>query len=810
MTTPTCLRPFFEPGAVALLGASPQSGSLGHGIWRNLHLGPLGPRLVCINPRHERVGDMPCYARLQDVPGPVHLALVAAPLAQAATLLQECAQHKVRAAVLYGMADAQQTQALAHALAAPPGGGAGLRIWGPRALGYALPHRGLNVMPIHKAVPQGGLGFVSQSNSVCAAVLDWQHNNEFGFSAVFCTGQSIDVDLPELIDYLATDVHTESILLYLEGVRDARRFLSAVRSAASVKPVIVVKAGRELSAAQLARRHVGTAAADDAVFDAALRRCGALRVPSLGDMFSAARALGNARKPRGNRLAILCNGGGPGVMAADAAAQHQVALATLGGATQERLDAQLHGTWSRDNPVDVLFDTDVPRYTGALQAVLDDPDVDGVLSILTPNTFVDPLALAEATIETTQHSTKPVLSCWMGEVEVRPARARFARARMATFRSPQSAVIGFGFLVNWVRSQAQLQETPASVASYLAPDLARARALVEQALAEGRSVLEPQGVHDLLAAFHLHNAAQECSHPAAPCVQASITRDPVFGPVLRVHDPAQPDACAHALPPLNARLLAQMTLQRPLCQLLTPSTQRPEAATQSLQHVLLRLSEMASELPWLQALHIGCLDIGPEGARACRVRVELRQTGPCTPQYRHMAICPYPLQCVTQAALRDGSTVTLRPIRPEDANALQGFVRSLSKRSKYYRFFNAIQELPQKMLVRYTQIDYAREMTLVALTETDGAPVMVGEANYATLADGQTCEFAVVVADTMAGKGLGAALMRALMDAARAYGLRHIEGEVLANNEPMLALMESLGFTTQYTDEDTVLVSRPL
>ncbi len=810
MTTPTCLRPFFEPGGVALIGASPKPDSLGHGIWRNLRLGPMGPRLVCINPRHERVGDMPCYASLHDVPGPVHLALVAAPLAQAVPLLQECAAHKVRAAVLYGVADAVQSQTLAQLRATHTDAGAGLRVWGPRALGYALPHRGLNVMPIHKNVPRGSLGFISQSNAVCAGVLDWQHNDEFGFSAVFCPGQGSDVDLPELIDYLATDVHTESILLYLEGVRDARRFLSAVRAAASVKPVIVVKAGRHTHTHPLVQRHLELRVGDDAVFDAALRRCGALRVSSIGDMFSAARALGNVRKPRGNRLGIISNGGGPLVMAVDAAASHGVALATVDANTQERLQHALGATWSEGNPVDVMFDTGTARYTAALRALLEDRAVDGVLSIVTPNTFVDPLALAQATIDAAQGCDKPVLGCWMGETEVRPARARLARERMASFRTPENAVVGFHFLVDWVRSQAQLQETPAAlVSSYLAPDLERARALVQQALAQGRTRLDEDEARALLAAFHIGSPA-----PALPahhrCATVAVQHDAAFGPVLVVQENTPHAPIAYALPPLNARLAAQFTQHPALAALTAPDEGGEDAFAQTLQQVLLRLSEMASELPALHSLRIGCLVIEPQGALAGGVEVGLARAPERTPQYRHMAICPYPLQCVAHTQLRDGSAVTLRPIRPEDASALQDFVRSLSRRSKYYRFFNAIQELPQRMLVRYTQIDYAREMTLVALTEVDGQAVMVGEANYATLADGQTCEFAVVVADSMAGKGLGAALMRALMDAARAYGLHYIEGEVLANNEPMRALMESLGFSTQYTDEETVVVSRAL
>lgn len=802
MSTPTCLRPFFEPGAVALIGASPTPGTLGHGIWHNLQGTALAQRLHCINPRHTHIGEQACVPDLDAVSGPVQLALIATPLEQAGPILQACAARQVPAAVLYG-APASAGLDWGRLSLGP------LRLWGPRTLGYALPHRNINLTPVRKAVPPGKLGFISQSNAVCAAVLDWQHNDEFGFSAVLCPGQGRDVDLPELIHYLASDPHTESILMYLEGVRDARPFLSAVRAAASVKPVIVVKAGQHPGTQALVQRHLDVRMGDDAVFDAALRRCGALRVPSIGDMFSAARALGNVRKPRGNRLGVLSNGGGPLVLAADAAMRNHVALATVSPSTTERLQQSSAQAWADGNPVDLLFDADTPRYTSALRALLDDPGVDGVLSILTPNTFVDPLALAQATIDAAQHSDKPVLGCWMGETDVRPARARFARERMASFRTPESAVLGFGFLVDWVRSQSQLQETPSALAAYRTPDLAQAQTLIQTALAQGMTRLDAPTTQALLAIFEIHCAAQTTPEPA-PCVHLALQCDPAFGPVLVLRACSPHAPTAYALPPLNTRLAAAFLRQSQWDALAAPTATLGQALAEALQQVVLRLSEMASELPWLRALRIGRLVLGAQGAWATAVEIEVASAAPCTPQYRHMAICPYPLQCETQVRLRDASLATLRPIRPEDANALQGFVRALSTRSKYYRFFNAIQELPPKTLRRYTQIDYAREMTLAALIEVDGQAQMVGEANYATLADGQTCEFAVVIADSMAGKGLGAALMHALMDAARAYGLSRIEGEVLANNEPMLALMENLGFRVLYTDEETVQVSRAL
>lgn len=773
-------------------GASPDPSSLGHALWMHLRQSPWAERVVCINPKYTHIEGLPCLPNLESVTGYVTLALVAAPLAQLPTIRQACLQHRIHAAVLYG------AQSSEGAACAPAHDGGPWRVWGPRALGYALPHRHFNALALHKAVPKGHLGFVSHSNAIAASVLDWQHNDEFGFSAIFCPGQASDIDVPDLVDYLATDIHTETILLYLESVRDARRFLSAVRAAASVKPVIVVKAARQGYPASLGARHPDLVLGDDAVFDAALRRCGALRVGSVGEMFSAARALGNARKPRGGRLAIVSNGGGPLLMATDALADQPISLAPVGAHTLARLQADVPLTAHAGNPVDVLFDADTDRYAGAVQALLDDPAVDGVLTILTPNTFVDPMAVAQRTIEVTRSSAKPVLSCWMGEIDVRPARARFAAERMASFRTPEAAVAGFAFLVNWVRNQAQLQETPAAVNAYTPPDLASARNLIAAALPDAPAPLDDQTLQALLAAFHIR--VRLGGGNEAPTVAWAVTlhRDPVFGTVMALHPPI--GAPHYALPPLNRRLTAQ------LCAALggVPGTSELEA----LQELVLRVSEMAAELPWLQTLRLEWATLAEGTVHRAMARVA--PAAAPTMQYRHMAICPYPQQGRQDIVLRNGTPVCIRPIWPEDATALQDFVRGLSARSKYYRFFNAMNELPPKTLVRYTQIDYAREMTLVALVDDPGQTRMVGEANYSRLPDGETCEFALVVADGMAGQGLGAALMRALMDTARAYGLRFIEGEVLANNQSMRALMESLGFDTQYTDEETVRVARSL
>lgn len=871
----TPLQPFLAPVGAVLFGASPEAGSLGHGLLQNLRGGTLGERLHIVSEKHADIDGLPCHASLSQIQAPLTLALVATPAQSVPEIVAACALRGIRAAVVFsaGLRPATPAGAELRAIA----GRHRLRLFGPQALGYILPHAGLNVTPMTLSVPPGNLALVSQSATVCASILDWSHNDEFGFSAIFAPGESDDLELPEILDYLAGDPRTESILLYLEGLRDARGFLSAVRAAASIKPVIAVKAGKGATSARVAAAHGGVRVDRDDAFDAALSRAGVLRVGALGDMFSAARALTTPRKPGSNRLAIVSNGGGPAVMALDQAEQLAIAPAQLTPPSEERLRRLVPGSWSVGNPVDVMFDTDPKRFVDAMNICLDDPGVDAVLAILTPNAYVEPLAVAQATIVAAEKTDKPVFTCWLGEVHARTSRAAFARARFPTFRTPENAVSAFAFMVNWVRNQALLLEMPPALSSYVAPDVDAARAIIGKALAEQRQALTLPEAKAVLATFHIPvsqtvlarspteavQVAERLGYPLAmktvlpagapkttPGVRlqlrsapevalafrefaasgnapdgvliepqvakpegrwlaVGIRQDRLFGPLISLSEsgiaPVIYDARALALPPLNRRLIDAMLDTPYVARLLGALPGKPAVATAPLRDILLRTSELASELPWVRSLEITSLIADSAGAVAVAVSIAVQPLPVERERYGHMAICPYPAQLESQVMLKDGSRCTLRPIRPEDTAALQAFVRQLSAQSKRLRFFGALSELPVHHLARYAQIDYGRDMVIVAASESDGRAVILGEARYSILLDGKSGEFAVAIADNMSGKGLGTCLMKRLIDAARGQGLRILRGEVLASNEATLRLLEALGFMVNLTDDKNVV-----
>jgi acetyltransferase len=722
-------------------------------------------------------------------------------------------------------------------------------------------------------------------------MLDWAESNGVGFSSVISTGASADLDFGELLDYLAYDPQTKGILLYIEGIRDARRFMSALRAVSRLKPIVMIKVGRHEAGSKAAQSHTGALAGSDAVFDALVRRAGVVRVRTITQLFACARALSTHIKPTGNRLAIVTNGGGPGVMATDLAMDVGVRLAELSAPTMDKLNQALPPTWSHGNPIDVIGDAGATRYQAALEACLADPGVDGVLAMLTPQAMTKPAEAAQAVIDVAKQSNKPVLGCWMGESQVAEGRKLFKQAGIPYFTTPEPAVEVFSFLSAFYENQRQLMQTPASLSQQAEPDVEGARMIIENALAQGRHTLTEVESKSLLASFHIPVAqtliardateamlmaqqmgfpvvmkinSHQISHksdvggvrlglsngqavrnaymgmmaevhkhvpdakldgvviepmvkrPNAREVLIGVSTDPVLGPVIMfgaggVDVEAVQDR-AVALPPLNHLLVEDLIQRTRVSKLLGEFRNRPAVNTQALEGILLRVSEMVCALPWLDELDINPLLIDEHGALAADARVIIKPRAPSADRYSHMAIHPYPAYLLSHWQLPNGADVVIRPIRPEDAEMTQTFVRGLSSETKYFRYMDAVQELSPAMLVRLTQIDYDREMALLMVTEQDGKEIELGVARYAVNPDGISCEFALVVDDHWQHQGIGHKLMDVLMDLARTKGLRTMEGEVLKSNIRMLKLCTGLGFKTETHPEDDAvkIISRDL
>jgi acetyltransferase len=877
------LQHLFAPGSVAVIGASDRPGSVGATVYRNVLAGGFDGRIFAVNARHATVAKRPAYARIGELPEPPELAVICTPAATVPGLIGELGRAGTRAAVV-----------LSAGLGAPGADGSTLRqqmldaarpwllrVLGPNCLGLLVPGIGLNASFAPTSALPGRLAFVSQSGALVTAVLDWASPRNIGFSSFVSVGDGSDVDVGDLLDYLAADPHTDAILLYMEGVRQARKFMSAARSAARSKPTLVVKAGRVAQAAQAAFSHTGAMAGADLVYDAALRRAGMLRVFSTDQLFDAVAVLARVRQPQGARLAIVTNGGGPGVMATDALVAGGGELAALSGTTVERLARQLPATWSNGNPVDIIGDASATRYAAALEVLLDASETDAVLLLHAPTAIVASEAVAAGLLPLLRVAGKPVLTCWLGGRSVAAARRLCLEAGVPVFDTPEGAVQGFLQLLQYRRNQLALMEVPAPLEE-AAVDRERARAAVDALLARGtlqageadsKEILSAYGIPvavtavvtdaegalaaasrigypivlkllspDVVHKSDVGGVVLDIDHPAALraaladmgkrvaaarpgariagyTVQqmirrpraveliAGLTTDPVFGPVILfgqggVAVEVTADQ-AIGLPPLNRLLARELVSRTRVARLLAGYRDRLPAHMDALCDVLVRIGQMAADLPELAELDINPLLADSAGVIALDARMRFAPAS-CGQALDRLAILPYPSRLERQVDWA-GETLTIRPVRPEDGRAYGAFFAALTPEDVHFRMFTPLRVLSSAQLARFTQIDYAREMAFVAIRGAAATAELLGVARVVADPDNVRGEFAVTVRSDLKGRGLGALLLRCLLDYCRASGLTEVWGTALPDNVRMLALARTAGFEARRDDDLVVL-----
>ncbi len=882
---PHFLDSLFAPKAIAVFGASERPNSVGMRIFGNLLNGGYGERVYAINPKRESIQGRPAYKRLEDIEVDIDLAIVATPAPTVNDVVKQCGEYGIKVVVILtaGFREMSEEGKLMEKELKETAATYGLRIVGPNCLGYMRPPEGIDATFLDTPALPGKLALVSQSGALCTAILDWAGPHKIGFSAVVSMGNAADVDFGDLLDYLALDPKTSAILLYIEGITHSRRFISGLRVASRMKPVVVLKVGRHEAGSKAAATHTGALVGSDGVFAAALERAGVVRAYSVAQLFAAAELLASGARVKGNRLAIVTNGGGPGALATDRSVEVGVKMADLDSKTIEKFNEMLPPHWSHGNPVDILGDAPPERFGEAVGLCLADKNCDGVLALLTPQAMTEPTKAAESIAEVKKkYRNKPVLACWMGETSVNEARDRMAELGIPHFATPEKAVEAFSYLAKHHRNQELLLQTPEPISDLRKPDVEGAHLIIEGVLAEGRNTLSDAESKAILAAFHIPSgqthqvatanealiAAQSVGFPVAlkinspdishksdaggvelnvisaqdvrsayneliarvqenrpearikgvtvePMINApyarelmvGMVRDPVFGPAIsfggggtavEIHKDS-----SIALPPLNDILARRMISRTRVAKLLAPFRNMPEVDIDALMHVLLRVSEMVCELPQLVELDINPLLAFEEGVIAVDARMVVKRPRGLSEPYSHMAIHPYPAHLIQEVQLADGTDIIIRPIRPEDAELEQEFVRRLSAQSRYLRFMQTIKELTPEMLMRFTQNDYDREMALLAVVDRNGEEGdEVGVTRYSIAPDGQSCEFALVVSDEWRHRGIGTLLMDALMEAARARGLKYMEGDVLSENTHMLSLCEELGFSISPVKDD--------
>ncbi|MCE7026926.1 bifunctional acetate--CoA ligase family protein/GNAT family N-acetyltransferase [Jiella avicenniae] len=879
----------FRPRSIALVGASNAPHSVGSVVAGNLLSGGFDGPVMLVNPHERTIAGRPVCNRLDALPERPDLAVVATPARTVPGIVGELAAMGCRAAVVIsaGLGEIGESGKSLRQEMLDRARPHLMRIVGPNCIGLISTASGINASFSHLMPAKGEIALVSQSGAIATAILDWAAARNIGFSHVVSLGDMSDADFGDMLDFLSNDRETRAILLYVENVTFAKKFMSAARVASRAKPVLVIKSGRSAQGARAAQSHTGAMAGSDFVYDAAFRRAGILRVAALEDLFEAAATLSTGIRIGGEKLAILTNGGGAGVLAVDWLEALGGHLAELTAPTRERLDAVLPPTWSHGNPVDIIGDATPERYRTALEILIADRAADAVLVINCPTAVADNMAAAQAVIEVAKARPRfPVLANWLGGVTAGPVRAELAQHRIPSFESPEDAVRAFTHLVEYRRNQAQLMETPTAGVMIPAEDVEAANRIIDAAAGEGRTTLSEWEAKEILRLFGvptvptffvrspeeaarkfaaiggpgvLKIVSPEITHksdvggvrldiessgamldaanemiaavgrarPGAgiagftvqPMVRrngaheliAGIARDPTFGPVVLFGRGGKEAEIVGdrvvGLPPLNSALARQMVERTAIARLLHGFRDVPPVDMEQLTDTLVRLSELAVLLPRVRELDINPLAADEKGVVALDARIAIEAAADGHPEAgAQPAIRPYPREWECRIAIRDDVEYLLRPIRPEDEAALAEMVMACDSEDLRLRFMGPMKAFPHQTAARFTQIDYDREMALIAVAPHSGygeGPIF-GVVRIVADPENEAAEFAVLVRSDMKGRGLGYKLMSAILDYARVKGLSRVYGEILRENVGMLRLARDLGFapepTTDFSD----------
>lgn len=874
-----------NPKTVAAIGASESEGSVGQALMKNLLLGKDRRKIYPVNPNRDIVMGLKSYPNIANIPEHVALAVIATPAKTVPSIVEECAKARVDGVIILsagfreiGPEGAKLEEEIKHIQTKHD-----IRILGPNCVGLIRPQVSLNASFLRDNPTPGQIAFVSQSGALGSAILNWAISARIGFSMFASLGSTLDMDYGDMIDYLGEDPKTRSIIVYMESVGNAKKFMSAARGFARSKPIIVIKAGKHAAGAKAASSHTGALAGDYAVYDAAFKRAGVVMVDEIGELFNCASVLDSRFLPAGPKLAIVTNAGGPAVLAADSIITHGGELAKLSEETMRTMDGNLPPFWSHGNPLDILGDADVKRFELAVRTCIADPNVDGLLVIYTPQGTTQPTLIAETVSKIAADRRKPMLTVWMGEDSVREARDIFHKNDIPTYPTPEEAVKTYMYMYRYRRNLDLLYQTPEELPVDFSPPKSHLKVIVRKAAKE-RTALTQAELDRFLDAYDIPRAegelaksveqatmiASEIGYPVVlkiasqdllhktdvggviPGINMSQELKDNYKLILERARKAKPDAridgvyvqkmvknvdyelilgskkdrdfgsiilfgmggigvellkdVSIGLPPLNQVLSRRVIEETKIYQALSKGLRnKPPIDMRLLEEIMVRFSNMIVDFPEIAEMDINPLVAADGKLSVLDARMIIDpKVSDLGQGYPHLVIMPYPSKYVIPWRLKDGTEVTLRPIRPEDEPMELAFIRGLSTETSRFRFFQIIKDLPHESLVRFCNIDYDREMAFIAERREGDRHVEIGVSRLILEPNKKHGEFAVVVADKYQGKGLGIKLVDMLIDVAREKSVESIYGIIMSENVKMVSLCEKLGFSTRREQDDVV------
>ncbi len=869
------LEALLRPKSIAVIGASVRPERAGHLMMRNLLAGGFNGPVLPVTPKYKAVCGVLAWPDIASLPFSPDLAIICTHSRHNLALLRALGERGCRACIILS-SPASQHDVLKQCASEWQ-----IRLLGPNSLGLLAPWQGLNASFSPVPIAKGKLAFVSQSAAVSNTILDWAQQRQLGFSWFIALGDSLDIDADDLLDFLARDGKTSAILLYLEHLSDARRFVSAARSAARNKPILIIKSGRS----QQAQRLLKTQGGSDAAWDAAIQRAGLLRVQDTHELFSAVETLNHMRPLRGERLMIVSNGAAPAALALDALEARNGKLAVPSENLLADLQNLLPDEITAGNPLDLKDDATIERYLLTVSRLLDSQDLDALMIIHAPSAVAPATLTAQRLIELIASHPRgkqiTLLTNWCGEFSSLDARRHFSDAGLPTYRTPEGTITAFMHSVEYRRNQKQLRETPALPAD-LINNTTEAHQLIQQALHAGSTTLDTHEVQDILRAYGLNtlptwiasdsveavHIAEQIGYPVAlklrspdiphksdvqgvmlylrtasevqQAAEAIIDRvrqawpqaridgllvqsmanragaqelrvvmehDPVFGPMIMLGEGGiewQADKQAVvALPPLNMTLARYLVIQAIKSGIIRGRSALRPLDTTALSNVLVQVSTLVIDCPEVQRLDIHPLLAA--GTEFSLLDVTMQLVPFSGDAESRLAIRPYPHMLEESIELKNGQHCLFRPILPEDEPLLQQFIAQVTKEDLYYRYFSEINEFTHDDLANMTQIDYDREMAIVAIRQHNGADEIIGVTRAVSDADNIDAEFSVLVRSDLKGLGLGRRLLEKMISYTRQHGLQQLNGITMPGNRGMITLARKLGFAVDVQLEDGIV-----
>lgn len=776
------LEALFNPKSIAVIGASSRPDRLATVVLANLLDGGFSGPIYPVNPKYKTLAGLNVYSDIVRLPIAPSLALICTPRRTWSDLITRLGRLGTRAAVIMSVeaeCDAVTGNAL-HAAARPTL----LRLLGPNSLGLMTPSSHLNASMAHLSALPGHVALISQSNALCSSVLGWAHARGIGFSRVVALGNQLDVDCGDVLDFLASDPLTHAIVISIGSVPAARKFMSAARAAARNKPVYILRAGRTSH--------------EDAVYDAAFRRAGIVRVDSVEDLLDAVETLEIGRFSGSDAVTIIGNGAEIGRLGVDALQAAGGQLAMLSEATCQALATVLPGR-TIANPLDLGDDASPARYAAVMQALAPQRDSGALFIVHAPSAAATADAVADALIAGLPQWPRALLTCWLGAQEAGVRKVLHAHG-IAAYPTPERIARAFVRMLDHRRNQVLLAQTPSTAPADFLIDRESARAIVGAALAAGRRELQPDAARDLLACFHIALQPEIDQAPGSIThLHLSMKVDARFGPILALQG-TPTEAAALGLPPLNS------VLARALVERCSSTQELPEAVRAALDRLLTCISHLVCDIPTVAALDLSCT-VDACDTRVCVARIEI--TEPTTAgTYERLAIRPYPSE-LEEPFEWGGTALTIRPIRPEDEAAHSALVQAMTAEDLRMRFFGATRQPDHNQLARWTQIDYDREMAFIACSRnTLGEVITHGVVRAVADPDNDVAEFAIAIRSNETGRHLGRLLMGKMIRYCRAHGTQTLVGDVLRENTRMLALAREIGFTQHPTQDPSVIAVR--